>query len=349
MKRLKLPTPRPRVSIDERRRRILAEVSVGGFFIPKGHPPIKNKFTRNFAYVIDGLIRKASVTVYDEGGTGRTMATSDGSLAWATSAANEMQVPVFVQYGIGYTTPTITDNNLASPDLHIPTNYIDVVEEADSTTIVCAGRWSPDASKEYREVGLKLFTDIAANYVTLLARTVFPSALPRSAFTIYFEGYAVKFPSNFTRWFVRALAFCASGLRKRNARGVPCIAQDGSPFSLQVPQAFAGAPDVMIGSNNAPPSPTDYNLKAPIASLANQAQTVEIDTALQEARIVRYGTYTPSTNVTLGEIGLFANLNGFVAGSLAGRKTLLVRVALDTPVTLVPGTTYTLGIVIRLA
>jgi len=104
----------------------------------------------------------------------------------------------------------------------------------------------------------------------------------------------------------------------------------------------------MIGSDNTAPNPTDYNLKAPIASLASQTQSVEVDTTLQEVRVVRTGTYTPSSNVTLGEIGLFANLSGYVGGTLTSKKTMLVRVALGTPVTLYANTTYTLGIVIKL-
>jgi hypothetical protein len=57
--------------------------------------------------------------------------------------------------------------------------------------------------------------------------------------------------------------------------------------------------------------------------------------------------YTPSTDVQLGEIGLFANVNGYVGATVAGRRTLLVRVALSDPVTLNAGNTYTLGIVLQ--
>jgi hypothetical protein len=172
--------------------------------------------------------------------------------------------------------------------------------------------------------------------------------LTRTAFTEYFDGYAVSFPASYTIWFVRALQMALSGNDQRQTRGRLATAADGSRFSIRAPRAFAGTPDVVIGSDNTPPSPTDYNLKAPIASLTSQAQTVEVDTTLQEVRVVRTGTYTPTTNVTLGEIGLFVNLNAFAAGSLTTKKTMLVRAALDTPVTLSAGTTYTLGIVIRL-
>jgi len=344
--------PEPKVVVNEKRRTIIAETSLAGFLVPEGHPPIRNKFTRNMAYALDGLIRRSDVTVYDEGGTARTANTSTGHLLYGVGSSSSyyhVGIPLFMQYGIGYTDPTIVDNNLASPDIHLPTNYIDLIEETDSNTIIFAGRWSPDANKEYREAGLKWLFIGYDNVATLLARTIFPPALIREAYVDYFEGYAISLPATFTKWFARALFSASRGHARRPARGMTSTAQDGSKYSIQTPHAFAGTPDVMIGSDNTPPSPSDYDLKSPIASLANQAQVVEIDTALQEARIVRYGTYTPTTDVTLGEIGLFANIYGFVGGTLAGRKTLLARFALSETITLVAGTTYNIGIVIKLS
>jgi hypothetical protein len=343
-----LPAPEPRVFIDERRKLILADVPLRGYFVLDEGLIVRNKFTRNMGYIIDGLLRLVDVTVYDEGGTGRTARTSSGGLLQYPTSSYGMGQPAFLQFGTGTTSPTVTDNNLATADINLPTHYIDTVESSTSTQLVVAARWAPDANKSYAEAGLKWISDSYNNYVHLLARTVFPSYLTRSAYTEYFDGYAISFPANYTVWFIRALQMALSGHDLRQTRGRPATATDGSSFSMRAPRAFAGTPDVVIGSDNTPPSPTDYNLKAPIASLASQTQSVEVDTTLQEVRVVRSGTYTPTTNVTLGEIGLFCNLNGYVAGTLAGRRTLLVRVALSTPVTLSAGTTYTLGIVIRL-
>jgi hypothetical protein len=348
MKLPNLPAPESSVYIDERRKLILADVSARGYFVLDGGLIVRNKFTRNMGYIIDGLLRLADVTVYDEGGTGRTAKTSTGGLLYSATSGYYMGQPAFFQFGTGSTSPTVTDNNLATADINVPTHYIDTVETSTSTTLVVAARWAPDASKNYAEAGLKWMSDFYNNYATLLARTVFPSYLSRSAYTEYFDGYAISFPASYTVWFIRALQMALSGNDRRQTRGRPAVAIDGTNFSIQAPRAFAGTPDVVIGSDNTPPSPTDYNLKAPIASLSSQSQSVEVDTTLQEVRVVRTGTYTPSTNVTLGEIGLFCNLNAYVAGSLTTKKTMLVRVALSTPVTLSPGTTYTLGIVIRL-
>jgi hypothetical protein len=343
-----LPAPEPRVYIDERRKLILADVPVRGYFVLDEGLIVRNKFTRNMGYIIDGLLRLADVTVYDEGGTGRTAKTSTGGLLYTNIQYYTIGQPAFLQFGTGTTSPTVTDNNLGTADINLSTHYIDAVESSTSTQLVVAARWAPDANKNYAEAGLKWISDIYNNNAHLLARTVFSSYLTRNAYTEYFDGYAISFPASYTVWFIRALQMALSGNDVRQTRGRPAIATDGSSFSMRAPRAFAGTPDVVIGSDNSSPSPTDYNLKAPIASLSSQSQTVEVDTTLQEVRVVRTGTYTPSTNVTLGEIGLFCNLNAYVAGSLTTKKTMLVRVALSTPVTLSAGTTYTLGIVIRL-
>jgi len=343
-----LPAPEPSVYIDERRKLILAEVPFRGYFVLDEGLIVKNKFNRNMGYIIDGLLRLADVTVYDEGGTGRTAKTSTGGLLYCNYTGNPIGQPAFLQFGTGATSPTVTDNNLATADINTPTHYIDTVESSTSTQLVVAARWAPDANKSYTEAGLKWISDIYYNYAPLLARTVFSSYLTRSAYTEYFDGYAISFPASYTVWFIRALQMALSGHDARQTRGRPATATDGSSFSIRAPRAFAGTPDVVIGSDNTSPSPTDYNLKSPIASLSSQSQSVEVDTTAQEVRVVRTGTYTPSTSVTLGEIGLFCNLNGYVAGSAVTKKTMLVRVALSTPATLSAGTTYTLGIVIRL-
>jgi hypothetical protein len=334
-----------RILVD--RKRIIAEVPVRGFFRLDGGLLIRNKFTRNMGFIIDGLLRLTNVTVYDEGGASRTAPTSTGSLLQSAGASYEQGPLIFAQLGTGTTAPTVNDNNLASASLILPTSYIDVVEDTSSTNLLIAARYSPSSLLNATEMGLKLFVDTGGNYVTLLSRTVFPSAVSRSAYTPYFDGYQLTFPAEFTRWFVRAL-FCAMvGHRRRPTSCLNSKMPDGSDYAIQSPNAFAGSPDVVIGTDNTPASPTFANLRSPIVSLSSQTQTVEVDTALNEVRIVRTGIYTPATTTQLGEIGLFANLNGFVGASVAARRTLLVRVALSTPVTLNAGTTYTLGIVLK--
>jgi hypothetical protein len=343
-----LPAPKPKVVVDERRKLILADVPLRGYFAFDGGIAVRNKFTRNMGYVLDGLLRLADAAVYDLSGTARTAKTSTGWLLESSTSSTRQGIPIYCLYGFGTTSPTVTDNDLASPDLSNDTCYVDTVEMDTYTQLVIAGYYTPDTNKSYNEAGVRWLFDSYNAYATLLSRTVFSSTLTRNAYTEYFDGYVLTFPANYTRWFIRALHAAMIGHCYHNARRArQGQASDGTVFSIRS-QSFAGSPDVMIGSDNTPPSPADYNLKSPIASLSSQLQSVEVDTTAQEVRVVRTGTYTPSTNVTLGEIGLFCNLNAYVAGSLTTKKTMLVRVALSTPVTLRAGTTYTLGIVIRL-
>jgi hypothetical protein len=329
--------------------KILAVASVKGYFKLDGIVPIRNKFTRNMGYIIDGLLRASDVTVYREDGSAVTAKTSSGGLNYSVTATSNQGPTIFLQFGLGTTSPTVSDNNLASADINLPTQYIDTAESSSSNQLIVGARWAPDMSKSYTEAGLKWFEDTSYNYAALLARTVFSSAVSRSAYTEYFDGYALTFPANFTLWFVRALHSALSGNYVRNTRCRLATANDGSSFVIKSSNTFAGTPDVVIGSGNNPASPTDYNLNSTIGSLSSQSQAVEVDTTLQEVRVVRTGTYTPSTNTTLGEIGLFANLNGYAANSSVTKKVMLARVPLSSPVTLTGGTAYTLGIILRFA
>jgi hypothetical protein len=332
-----------------RRRAIIAEIPVRGQFVLDGGLSVRNRFTRNTGYVIDGLLRRASVTVYDEGGTGRTAATSSGSLLYSSASDTSMGHTLFAQWGTGTAAPTVTDNNLAAPSAVMPTSYIDLVETDTGTGLLVASRYGPSSLVSATEIGLKWLFNASAIYAALLARAVLPSAVSRSAYAVYLDGYRLDFPAEFTRWFVRALYCAAAGHHARQTACMPAKMADGSDYAVRNADAFAGSPDVAIGSDNTPPSPDDYGLKAPIGSLASQSQTVEVDTALQEVRVVRTGTFTPSANTALGEIGLFANINGYVGTTVAARRTLLARVALPEPVTLTAGRTYTIGIVLRFA
>jgi hypothetical protein len=329
-------------------RKLLFEVPLKGYFKLDGYGFVRNKFNRNMGYIIDGLLRLTNVTVYDEGGYGRTITTNLGGLLGSYNPGGCMGIPIFPQFGTSQATPTITDNNLASPDINLPTNYVDTVELTDRTQLLIASVWYPDVNKTYYEAGLKLLFDFGYNYACLLSRTIFESALSRVAFTKYFDGYVLEFPSQFTRWFINALCSAVSGHDSRQTRGRLAKDINGNIFLIRTSRAFSGSPDVIIGSNNTSPSPDDYNLKSPIASLGSQSQTVEVDTTNQEVRVVRTGSITPSSNITLGEIGLFCNLAGFSGGNSVTSKVMITRVALPSPITLYANTSYSLGIILRL-
>jgi hypothetical protein len=332
------------VHVSRDKRTILVETDIKGYFIVDKER-IKNRFTQNMGRVIDGLLRRVNVTVYDEGGTSTSLYTSYGGLLYYSATTNNAGSTLLVQYGTGTTPPTVTDNNLASPHIIIPTSLIDIAEATDRTEIVIGGKYTPSLDRTYTEIGLKLHPTGGAR--TLLARALIPST-PRSAYTTYMDGYVLAFPSTFTRWFIRALYCAMVGHYGSLTHCLPAVRHDGITYVIRSGDVFAGTLDLQIGSDNSPASPTDYNLKSPIGSLSNQTQTVEVDTTLNEVRVVRSGSYTPASDVTLGEIGLFGDLRGYISETIGSQRTLLVRVPLDTPVTLTAGTTYTIALVIKL-
>jgi hypothetical protein len=332
------------VHVSRDKRTILVETDIKGYFVVDKER-IKNRFTVSMGRAIDGLLRKADVYVSDEGGSTVSLYTSYGGLLYYSSTTNNAGSTVLVQYGTGTTSPAVTDTNLASPDLIIPTSLIDIAEATDRTEIVIGGKYTPSLDKTFREIGLKIHVTGTAR--TLLARALIPETV-RSAYTTYMDGYVLAFPSTFTRWFIRALYCAMTGHYGSRSHGLPAVRHDGITYVIRNGDPFAGSPDLQIGSDNSPASPTDYNLKSPIGSLADQTQTVEVDTVLNEVRVIRSGRYTPATDTVLGEIGLFGDINGYISGSVGSQKTLLVRVPLDTPVTLTAGTTYTIALIIKL-
>ncbi|MEM2449047.1 MAG: hypothetical protein QXT14_08895, partial [Candidatus Bathyarchaeia archaeon] len=176
----------------------------------------------------------------------------------------------------------------------------------------------------------------------LLARAIIDPAITKEYDTLYEEGWVVEFPANYTRLLADMIAYCAclSHPSKFRIKDI-----DGNYRRVRVSQPSAGSPDVMIGSDNTAPSPDDYALKSPIGSLSSQSQSVEIDTTLQECRIVRQGTYTPSSNVYLGEVGLFMNV---CEDTGTAYKMMVARGIWETPVLLQANVTYTIGIVLKL-
>jgi hypothetical protein len=338
-----------KVLIDKKNNRILVVADAKGFFSIHDYGLVKNKFTRNFGYIIDGLLRRANVSVYDMGGTSRTAYVSYGGLARSGEAGYDIGVPFYIIFGYGTTAPTITDNNLVSLTDWLNVSIYDIVELSNETSIVLAGRWASTVSKTLSEVGLLYEFFLSSHYKTLLARTVVTGGISKTALTTYLDGYKLTFPATFSRWFIRALFACMIGLYCVQWMCLPVRDTTGAWFVVRNADTFAGSPDARIGRDNTPASPDHYNLLDPIGSLSSQSQTVEVDTVNQEVRVVRTGTYTPSTTETLGEIGLFATLNVYSDTTVVTKTFLIARVPLDTKVTLYPSTTYTLGIVLRFA
>jgi hypothetical protein len=323
---------------------------IKGFFIPectlneiksprsKYLFKIPNKGYKNFAYLIHGTLTNTTQTCVDKDGNSVSVEPSWLLITRLNigSSSNPHDVTRYELYSRYFSTGIFGVHWLS--------------EAIDKTSLIAFFRYSiPPPDKAVGEVGLYWHyfkgttASYAFQYTFLIARAIIDPSVTKYAGTLYEEGWQIDFPSNYTRWGLRSifeLPYYYGG-----DFGSLLIDVNGSPFSLRQRSPFTGTLDLMIGSDNTPPSPTDYALKSPIGSLSSQSQSVEIDTTLQECRIVRTGTFTPSTNVTLGEVALFINVYDATGAS---RKIMVARGVWDTPVTLIAGTTYTIGIALRL-
>jgi len=314
---------------------------------------IPNKGYRNLAYYLNVFITNSGQTLIDTGGGSRTFYPTRGISA--TVLYREPVEQVFRYYlNLGSSTSPHDVSRYELYSRHFGKGAGGIgwlVEEENQTKIVTWHRYVfPAPSKAVGEVGLYLrcvghrpdgsYLDDAS---FLLARAIISPTIDKPAMTLFEEGWEVIFPANYPRWFLRALMYTSYGTD--SGLGDFMMAVDGVTYVLRQHTPFAGSPDVMIGSDNSPPSPDDYHLKSPIGSLSDQAHAVEIDTALQECRIVRTGRITPTTNITLGEVALYTNVYD-TAGT--ARKIMVARGTWDPAVTLEAGVTYTIGIALKL-
>jgi len=330
---------------------------INGFYIPEMPLPnkssskiewkIPNKGYKNFAYWLNSILTNTGQTIVNIGGTSRTIT----QFRTDYSATGYQSIPEMGRFEIAYGSST-NPHDVTRVDLysrHSALSWMDgfswVVHETDKTKIMQYTRYIfPPPSLSCGEVGLYLLANIGhtGREEFLLARAILDPVIEKEANTLYEEGWVIEFPANYTRMLANILAYCTQ-------HGHPCKFRfydiNGNIVRVRGYQPSAGSPDVMIGSSNQSPSPDDYRLKSPIGSLSSQTQAVEIDTTLQECRIVRQGTYTPATNVYLGEIGLFMNVYDDTGASV---KMMIARGIWETPVLLQANITYTIGIVLKL-
>jgi hypothetical protein len=303
---------------------------------------IRNKGYRNLAYWLNAFITNVNQTILETGGTAR-----------ATGSANDVEplynvwkpfYRLFLGLNIGSSTSPhdVSRYELYSRHFSRGPQGLDWLDElATETRWQSFFRWSfPPPDKAVGEVGFYL---APRGSLFLLARAIIDPPINKSGDTLYEEGWRITYPANYTRWFIRA--YYQSFSETSSEVGIPVYDTGGVLRHIRFNAPFAGSTDIMIGRDNTSPSPTHYALQNPIGSLSSQSHSVEIDTTLQECRIVRIGTYTPSVNETLGEVGLFCNVYDTTG---TARKIMIARGIWDPTVTLVAGTTYTIGIVLRL-
>jgi hypothetical protein len=311
-----------------------------------------NKGYRNLAYYLNTYITNSMQTLIATDGSSKEFYPDRGVVMPGTTYpySHPFKYLYLLNFG-GSTNPhDVTRYELYSRHFTKGAGGLGwLVEESDQTRIRSWHRYAfPAPSKSVGEVGLYIYgysswDGNVAFYSFLLARAILDPPVGREYNTIYEEGWEIIFPSNYTRWFLRALMYHSRAVE--TSLGDMIKATDGNDYVVRQNNPFAGSPDIMIGRSNANPTPTDYHLGNPIGSLSSQNQAVEIDTTLQECRIVRTGTYTPSVQETLGEVGLYCNVTD--AGGTS-RKILIARGIWSPTVILEANVTYTIGIALKL-
>ena len=313
---------------------------------------LPNKGYRNIAYYLNAFITNSSQTLIDSGGTSRGFHPTRA--VYINAATREPLEHVFRYYiNLGSSTSPHDVSRYELYSRHFTKGGGGIgwfVEGATQTKIVTYHRYAfPLPYRAVGEVGFYLRCAAhrydGSNLMDLsflLARVILDPVIDKPAMTIHEDGWEIVFPANYTYWFFRVLMNTCYGPDSGLGDLIRVI--DGTYYVVRQHNPWAGSPDVMIGRDNSSPSPTDYHLKNPIGSLASQSHAVEIDTTLQECRIVRSGNYTPSTAETLGEVALYINVYD-TAGT--ARKIMIARGVWDPPITLEASVTYTIGIALK--
>jgi len=325
---------------------ILLELEpVGGYFKPNINRPepklvFKNKPVSNFGKLLHILYTASSQSLKNTDGYTYT-ADAGWGINYSMTFTTSNIPPTLINFGIDASTPTLSDYELKSriTDRGAPAFILPPIYESDKTRLRFYSRRILPLTYNVKEVGLYIV--IIDRY--MIARAVIPDGLLRNEFTQYEDGYEIVLPSNYTRSFANLLWKHFSG-DTSSLYGDIVTNINGSKYVIR---RGVTTPDVRIGSDNTPPSPSDYYLKGTdLGSLSNQATAYEEDTTLQEIRSIRYGTITPTSNITVGEIALTI---GVYDHTNTVRRIMIARGVWIPAITLQANTTYTLGIVLKLS
>jgi len=334
---------------------ILLEVEpLKGYYIPNVNKPeprmmFKNKPYRNLGAILDGLLGYRDATVYGTGGSSGTFKVS--SRIWSLPSASFISDYMMLNFGLRADPDDITRYELYQRIDDWGVETLPFLEFGDNySRLKMYTRYVFYTQLSVSEVGLyHQVTYGDGGYNLLLARTIIAPSVERYPATIYEDGYQIEFPANVTRNFLELLYITLIGTPSLSGTylGYLIRASDGNYYTARRKGQLIDTPNLKIGDNNTPPTPTNYNLKGTVyGSLSNQAQDFQVDTAKQEMRIVRTGTFTPSSDVVLGEIGWFLNVYDYTGTK---RECLMIRGVYDPPITLQANTTYTMGLVLKLS
>jgi len=346
---------------------ILLEVEpLKGYYIPNIDKPepkmiFRNKPYANMGRLLHAILSATNQSLIDVGGSSFTVAPDCSyTLSYGCASGVTLYIvfaptaPLVINFGLQADPHDITRSELYNRLDSVGAGAMAFLELGETYSRINAyTRYTVYTQLSVSEVGLYLRLAGGHAYnvskLFLLARSILAPSVERYPGVVYEDGYQIEFPSNVTRNFVELLyaSLTAPPNSATSRLGYLIRARDGNYYTARVTGTRADTPDLKIGDNNTPPTPTDYNLKGTVyGSLSNQSSSLEIDTTNQVIRIVRTGTYTPSSDVVLGEIGWTLSVYDYTGTK---RETLMVRGVYDPPIILNAGTTYTMGLVLRLS
>jgi len=338
---------------------ILLEVEpLKGYYIPNINKPepklvFRNKPYANLGRILNVILTYSNGSVVDTGGGTQTLYNDMSIQSSSTTYLHYgFATPLIINFGLQADPHDITRYELFNRLDGVGASAIPFLELGDTYSRIKAyTRYSVYTQLSVSEVGLyaRFSTGAKGSIQVLLARTIIAPSVERYPGVVYEDGYQIEFPANVTRNFVELLYTILTTPRDSGTSrlGYLIRALDGNYYTARAGGTRADTPNLKIGDNNTPPTPTDYNLKGTVhGSLTNQSSELQIDTAKQEIRIVRTGTFTPSSDVVLGEIGWFLNVYDYTGTK---RECLMIRGVYDPPIQLNANTTYTMGLVLKLS
>jgi hypothetical protein len=347
---LKVKVEKPEVTV--KGTHIDIKIHQKGYWIINGKV-IENKLTANWIYLLASALNISGYTVTQQDNTTATTGGANYVHAPNSVSTNKVALLWLIMYGSSLTSPTISDYKLNSPLFN--TNVVGAyeVESNSGAGIVLYNQFMVASQQTIYEMGLFFGNNLnnAPAEAILVSHLLFSNGLTIPNNIWIQHGYQLFFPVPFTIWIVRSIFSNAFKIWEGNytSGGIP----NGNAFTLItdinnntfLPQynGQINSWSLAIGTGTTPATPQDYALGSPLASLLSQTMNINIDKTNNAGYLTFSGTYSPSSNVTVGEIGLYGIIKDQSGNS---HTVLLIHYVFSTPVSLTAGTQYTFSITI---
>jgi len=316
---------------------------INGYAILDRYGRVKNILTRNFARALYGILNDSKVTIYNIENSGHEIDFTAGLFAYPY-VIGYYGAEYGLFFGAGNQNETITVYKLNTPKFHVLANYIDTIEDVSFTSILIGTRYVPPSTLTITELGLLLIAGYYSYNAYLMTYKALTEGLDRTYGEEYRDGYEIRFPAEYTKWFIRALAFSMFSYNRRYFYGWGVRDINGNWILLKTDKTFGKISKMVLGSGTKTPSPDDYYLESPIAEITDLSLQIIEDTQNNVCRLKINGTITPDTSIELSEIGITATVSAILPVSGSTNEILIIRKVLDSPMTLSPNITYTITI-----